>query len=86
MKVAIHNIIIIAKCDHPLSQPIDGAIKVQVSGYGDPAVVGTNVTFSCPSGLQDVVLTGPTKTTCTGNGRWEPDPRDTMCKSTAIVQ
>ena len=75
-------ICIIAKCDHPFPRLTDSATQVQVSGYGDPAIVGIVVTFSCPSELTDMVLTGPNVSTCTGNGEWKPDPMDTMCKGT----
>ena len=47
-----------------------------VTGYSDPAVEGTNVTFSCHLGL---VLTGPTTITCTGGGQWKPDPNGVKC-------
>ncbi len=72
------------RCDHPLPVPqlTDGATEVQVSDYGDLALVGTNVTFSCPNGSPDMVLSGPNTSTCTGNGEWEPDPMDTICKGT----
>ena len=39
-------------------------------GFSDPAIQGTNITFTCPPGL---VLTGPDTSTCMGNGEWEPD-------------
>ena len=71
---------IIARCDHPLSQLTNGATEVQVSGYGDLAIAGTVVNFSCLSGLPDKILTGPISSTCTGNGEWEPDPIYVMCK------
>ena len=70
-----------AKCDHPLPQSDNDAKAVLVSGYRDPALEGTNVTFSCSSGLNDIiVLTGPSTSTCMGDGEWEPDPRDAECK------
>jgi hypothetical protein len=70
------------RCDHPLPPQTDGANEVQVSDYEDLALVGTIVTFSCLSGLPDMVLTGPNTSTCTGNGEWEPDPMDATCKGT----
>jgi hypothetical protein len=70
------------RCDHPLPQLTDGATEVQISDYGDLALVGTNVTFSCPNGVTDMVLTGPNISACMGNGEWEPDPMDAMCKGT----
>ena len=49
---------------------------IQVAGYNQPTVVGTNATFACPS---THALTGPNTTTCMGNGEWEPDPRLVEC-------
>ena len=44
----------------------------------NPALEGTNITFSCPLGM---VLTGPTGVaTCMRNGEWEPDPGRVQCK------
>ena len=40
-----------------------------------PKVPGTNISFSCPPGLE---LNG-TDTTCDKNGEWDPDPRDVTC-------
>ena len=47
-----------------------------IADYYDPALEGTNATFSCPPGL---VLLGPTTSTCIGIGEWEPDPRQVKC-------
>ena len=68
-----------------MSQLTNDATEVQVSGYGDPAIAGTVVNFSCPSGLPDMVLTGPSSSTCTGNGEWEPDPMDAMCNGNCKI-
>ena len=70
---------ITAKCDYPLLA--DNAVEIEASGYRDPALQGTNVTFTCPS---DMVLTGPSTSTCMANGEWEPDPRDTDCKGIIV--
>ena len=35
---------------------------------------GTNATFICPPEQALITLT------CMGNGEWEPDPREVMCK------
>ena len=43
----------------------------------DTFLEGTNITFICPPGL---VLTGPSRSTCMGNGEWEPNPNDVECK------
>ena len=52
--------------------------QVKIMGYNNPAVEGTNVTLSCPSGL---VLTGPNDiATCMENGKWEPDLGEMDCK------
>ena len=50
-----------------------------VVGYDDIVPVeGSTVSFTCPPGL---ALTGPNSATCTGNGEWEPDPREIMCNN-----
>ncbi len=43
----------------------------------DELLEGANVTFSCPPGQ---VLVGHNTSICIGNGEWEPDPREVMCK------
>ena len=50
---------------------------VNVIGYKEPAIRGTNVSFNCPKGF---LLSGPDTTMCVGNGEWEPDPREAVCK------
>jgi hypothetical protein len=50
--------------------------SVTVSLDNDPAVVGTNATFSCLPGQG---FTGPIVSTCVENGEWEPDPQDVEC-------
>ena len=40
-----------------------------------PKVPGTNISFSCPPGLE---FNG-TDTTCNKNGEWDPDPRNVTC-------
>ena len=42
----------------------------------EPALVGTNATFSC---LPGQVLSGPFTSTCLENGEWEPDPQEVAC-------
>ena len=49
---------------------------IEPIGYSQPAIVGTSVTFVCPS---THVQTGPNTTTCMRNGEWEPDPRLVEC-------
>ena len=43
----------------------------------EPALEGVTVNFTCAPGR---ILTGPNSTTCTENGLWDPDPRDTQCR------
>ena len=53
------------------------SLRYDFIGYSDPAVEGTSVYFTCPLGE---ILTGPNNiSTCTGNGEWEPDPREKEC-------
>ena len=51
--------------------------------YDYPAldVEGASVIFACS---QELILSGPSASTCMGNGKWEPDPRDVECKSKFI--
>ena len=73
------------KCDRPLLA--DNAVEVLVGGsdYRDPALEGATITFTCHSGLHDMVLTGPNTSTCMDNGKWEPDPRDAQCKGILYI-
>ena len=61
-------------CQDPGDQVDD---SITVTGYREPGMRGANVTYNCPSGM---TLTGPRRSTCTGNGEWEPDPREVECK------
>ena len=63
----------VARCTQITS---DSSLRA-VSGYRDPAIEGTTVTFSCPTGL---TLTGSNTSTCMRNGEWEPDPKGVKCK------
>ena len=51
--------------------------NIQVIGYSDPALEGTSITLECSS--PSLVHMGPSTTTCTGNGEWEPDPSEVKC-------
>ena len=64
------------KCGYPLDLPADDD-EVTVSGYSDPALVGTNITINC---VGEDEMTGNSTSvtlnvTCMDDGRWEPDPR-----------
>ena len=68
----MHNVICMhaASCDYPLQDGFDFD-PIQVAGYRVPALQGTIVRFSCPTGQ---LLKGLNMTTCTSDGKWEPDP------------
>ena len=64
---------LVARCPQV---PTDSPVRV-VTGYSDPALEGTTVMFSCPTGL---TLTGSSMSTCMEDGEWEPDLREIKCK------
>ena len=66
----------LAKCGNSADE-IDNT-TMDIMGYIDPAVEGSNITISCLSGR---ALNGANTATCMGNGNWEPDPREVECKS-----
>ena len=74
------SLILAVKCGYPLSS-LDDVIG-SVSGYSDPALVGSNATVWCP-------LTGssPTVIRCMSNGKWNPEPGMTIqaCSGTDII-
>ena len=71
--LSLHNyIIIIVNCGSP---SLDGSVLIM--GLTNVSLDGDMVTFSCSSGL---VLTGPSMSICMGNGEWEPEPREVVCK------
>ena len=51
--------------------------SLNITGYSQPAIVGSNVTFSCTIGMEQI---GPNSTICMENGKWEPDPQKVECK------
>ena len=66
------------KCGYPLPSTSDTS-SVLVSGYSDPALVGTNITISClvedgDTGNVTMVLT------CMDDGQWDPDPQIIGCR------
>ena len=56
--------------------------SVIISGYTDPAVEGTTVTFHCPT---DSELKGPNTSTCMESGEWEPVLYGIKCSGTNMV-
>ena len=59
------------KCSNPMEMT-----NALAMGYVDPALEGQTVIFSCAPGW---MLNGSNQSTCMGNGRWEPDPRNVEC-------
>ena len=55
---------------------------MRVSGYTDPAVEGTTVTFHYPPRL---VLDGPNSSMCMENGEWEPALSGKDCSGTNMI-
>lgn len=65
---------LIAKCR---SVSIDRNDLLTITGYRDPALVGTNLSFSC---LPGSIFSGPNSSTCTEEGLWDPDPSGVVCE------
>ena len=59
---------------------IDDSLRVLFDN--EPALVGTNATFSC---LPGQVLSGSYRSTCMKNGEWEPDPMEVQCIGKHVV-
>ena len=69
-------IAVTVKCDPLKELQVDDSALV--TGYSDPALVGTNITISCPvgdghTGNVTMVLT------CMNDGQWDPDPQLIGC-------
>ena len=71
----------VANCGNPADLLIDSTV-VNIMGYVDPALEGSNITISCSSGN---VLNGANTATCMRNGNWKPDPREVECKSETYI-
>ena len=65
----------LVKCNEPVS--LFEESEVIVMADSNPVILGTNITFHCPS---ELLLIGPNTSTCTENKEWEPDPRAVECK------
>ena len=70
-------IIIIISFPVKCSYPSTSESRVIITPDSNLALEGTNITLSCPLGME---LTGPTAATCMRNGEWEPDPGRVQCK------
>ena len=66
-----------AKCSYPNTN--NASWTITVMGYSEPALVGTNISLTCPSGM---VLNGPNTAMCTEGGQWEPNIRNVFCQGT----
>jgi hypothetical protein len=64
--------IILANCGNPADQ-IDNTI-VDILGYLDPAIEGSNVTISCSS--EHIVWSRTVVAICGENREWEPDLKE----------
>ena len=78
MNISILNCTV--SCGHPLiNQSVEfSSLNVLDSSESGPAIVGTNISFSC-SNPRDVLI-GPNMSTCVDTGLWEPDPALSICK------
>ena len=65
---------ILAKCG---SIRIDRNELLTITGYREPALAGTYVSFGCSPGS---ILSGPNSSSCTEDGLWDPDPRGVVCQ------
>ena len=65
--------VISVKCEYPINQIED---SVRVTGFMDPAIEGTNINFSCSTGM---IISGPKNSICTRNGEWKPAPNTVEC-------
>jgi hypothetical protein len=70
----VNHYFIVANCGQPLNPD-----SINIIGYTRhmPVMEGINVSFSCNA---DLVLSGPSSSTCMGNGEWEPDPSMVECR------
>ena len=74
-----HTVLHAVKCGYPMTSSID-ASSVLVTGYSDPALVGTNISISClvgdgDTGNEAMVLM------CMDDGQWDPDPQLIGCRN-----
>ena len=76
------TITLIAKCNHPFDESEENFFEGPfINGYYTPMVEGSSIILSCPLGYY---LNGSNISTCMGNGEWEPDPREAVCKRKGI--
>ena len=67
----------IVTCDLPdAEQLLHRHVTVVNVSQNHPLLEGQYITYTCSPGF---VLTGTNALLCTGNGEWEPDPREAHC-------
>ena len=76
---ALNFISILAKCGH---LGIDRNDLLTITGYREPALAGANVSFDC---LPGSIFAGPTSSSCTEDGLWDPDPRRVVCQGESTI-
>jgi hypothetical protein len=71
----MHCLIYIDSCGDPLANISDSPIRIV--DYSDELMLeGMTVNLSCPTGL---LINGTKQSTCMSDGRWEPDPKESIC-------
>lgn len=68
----------IAKCESP---SISDGSGLNILGYRDLALEGTNITLICTSGFQ---FNDPIIARCASTGKWIPDPNEMIVKCLGI--
>ena len=61
------------QCAQPLT-----SLNVSIEGYSNYRVEGSQMTYTCKSGLQP---TNQLVSNCTNTGEWLPDPSELICQS-----
>ena len=62
-------------CDLP-TQLLQHPVIVDTGPHDNPHIEGQFITYTCPPGF---ALNGSNASVCTGNGKWDPDPREVDC-------
>ena len=71
------------KCISPFRLLTEANKQLVIINYSCPAIQGTIAVFSCSSCGYE--LTGPSTSTCMGNGKWIPDPGQMQCEGKVSV-
>lgn len=77
-RLSIHAV----NCERPqVRRNISSVIVMDYNSEG-PAVLGTEVTFSCRPGF---ILLGPNSSTCRDSGQWEPGTKEVLCTGLLVI-